>query len=170
MKSTLSIYILCWLLGPSVREKRHTIRKQPGALKANWPNLPACHAGRLGDHPTPVGSGRFRDLPKTREEAWACLVPLPLLAGKRAVWHTRTGEQDGEEVALLAQLRLSLEISSKSKPHKRIPFPTPQSLPCAPGGGTDGPRSQHRGSYWHPLSILRTDILSSQHRGLVWSR
>ena len=30
----------------------------------------------LGDNRTPVGSGRFRDLPKTREEPWAGLVPL----------------------------------------------------------------------------------------------
>jgi hypothetical protein len=27
----------------------------------------------------PVGSGRFRDLLKNREEAWAGLVPLPSL-------------------------------------------------------------------------------------------
>jgi hypothetical protein len=36
-------------------EKRDTIRKQPGALKTNWPILSACHAGRLADHRTPVG-------------------------------------------------------------------------------------------------------------------
>jgi hypothetical protein len=47
---------LCWLLGASVLEKRYTMRKQPGALKTNWPFVSACHAGRLGDHPTPVGS------------------------------------------------------------------------------------------------------------------
>ncbi len=46
---------LCWLLGPSVLEKRHTRRKQPGALKTNWPIVSACHAVCLADHPTPVG-------------------------------------------------------------------------------------------------------------------
>src|SRR5215813_10419270 len=47
---------LCWLLGPSVLETRDTTRKKQSALKTNWPNVSACHAGRLGDHPTPVGS------------------------------------------------------------------------------------------------------------------
>ncbi len=50
-----SVY-LCWLLGPSVLENRDTSRKQPGALKTNWPILSACHAGCLADHWTPVGS------------------------------------------------------------------------------------------------------------------
>jgi len=44
------------LLGPSVLEKRHTRRKQPNALKTNWPIVSVCHAGRLADHQTPVGS------------------------------------------------------------------------------------------------------------------
>ena len=52
---------------------------------------------------TPVGSAF---LPKTREESWEGLFPLPLLSVKRAGLHNVTGEQDGEEVALLAQLRL----------------------------------------------------------------
>jgi hypothetical protein len=51
--------VLCWLLGLSVLEKQVTIRKQPGALNTNWPIVSACHAGRLGDHPTPVGSARM---------------------------------------------------------------------------------------------------------------
>jgi hypothetical protein len=25
----------------------------------NWPFVSACHAGRLGDHPTPVGSAEI---------------------------------------------------------------------------------------------------------------
>jgi hypothetical protein len=36
---------LCWLLGPSVLEKRYTTRKQPNTLMTNWPTLSACHAG-----------------------------------------------------------------------------------------------------------------------------
>jgi hypothetical protein len=32
------------------------------------------------------------------------------LLAKRAVWYKRTGEHDGEEDALLAQLRLSLAV------------------------------------------------------------
>ena len=55
----------------------------------------------------PVGSAI---MPKTREESWACLFLLPLLLAKRAVWYKRTGEHDGEEDALLAQLRLSLAV------------------------------------------------------------
>jgi len=39
-----------------VLEKQHSLRKQPGALMTNWPIVSARHAGRLGDHPTPVGS------------------------------------------------------------------------------------------------------------------
>jgi hypothetical protein len=48
---------LCWLLGPSVLEKRYKTRKQPGALKKNRPLVSACHAGLLADNQTPVGSG-----------------------------------------------------------------------------------------------------------------
>jgi hypothetical protein len=57
----------------------------------------ACRAGResgstlVREKPNPVGSARFRDLPKTGEESWAGLVPLPLLSIKRAVWHTPLG-------------------------------------------------------------------------------
>jgi hypothetical protein len=29
----------------------------------NWPIVSACHAGRLGDHPTPVGSVRWLSAP-----------------------------------------------------------------------------------------------------------
>ena len=72
------------------------------------------------------------------------LFPLPLLSVKRAMWHKLTGEQDGEEVLLLAQLRSRLETSSKRiPPDKRILFPTPHSLPCSPVGGTDVPSSQY---------------------------
>src|SRR5215469_8447547 len=48
----------------------------------------------------PVGSAI---MPKAREESWACLVPLPLLSVTKAVWHTRTGDHVGENVALLAR-------------------------------------------------------------------
>jgi hypothetical protein len=41
----VEVQALCWLLGPSVLEKRYITRKQQGALKTNWPNLSACHAG-----------------------------------------------------------------------------------------------------------------------------
>ena len=83
-------------------------------------------------------------MPKTPNGSWACLFPLSLLSGKRAVWHELTGEQDGEEVLLLAQLRSRLETSSKRiPPDKRILFPTPHSLPCSPVGGTDVPSSQY---------------------------
>jgi hypothetical protein len=59
----------------------------------------------------PVGSAI---LLKPREEAWACLFPLPLLSVQRAVLHTLTGDHVGEEVAPLAQLRPPLETSSIS--------------------------------------------------------
>jgi len=39
--------------------KRRRSLKQLYKLKMNWPLLSACHAGRLGDHPTPVGSARL---------------------------------------------------------------------------------------------------------------
>jgi hypothetical protein len=54
---------LCWLLGPSVLETRDKIRKQPGALQISWPIVSACHAGRLADHPTPVGSVKWLSAP-----------------------------------------------------------------------------------------------------------
>ncbi len=69
-------------------------------------------------------------MPKTTMGSWAFLFPLPLLSVKRAVWHTLRGELDGEEVALLAQLRMPLATSAKSSPpDKRILFPAPHSLP-----------------------------------------
>jgi hypothetical protein len=34
----------------------------------------------------PVGSGRFRDLPKTREESWVDLFALPLLSILSETW------------------------------------------------------------------------------------
>jgi hypothetical protein len=77
---------------------------------------------------------------KTREESWACLVPLPLLSMNRAVLPKLMQEHDGEEGPPLAQLRLLPETRSKSlPPDKRIPFPAPPSLPCSPVGGTDVP-------------------------------
>jgi fatty-acyl-CoA synthase len=47
-----------WLPGPSVLEKRDTRSKELGSLLTNWPFVSACHAARLGDHRTPVGSAR----------------------------------------------------------------------------------------------------------------
>jgi hypothetical protein len=85
----------------------------------------------------PVGSAI---MPKTPEEFWACLFPLPLLSVTRALLHTLTGEHAGEEVAPFAQLRLPLETSSKRiPPDKSILLPAPQSLPSAPGEKTDVP-------------------------------
>jgi hypothetical protein len=43
-------------VGQSSLHKRRSTRKQPCVVKMNWPLLPACHAGRLADHQTPVGS------------------------------------------------------------------------------------------------------------------
>ena len=84
-------------------------------------------------------------MPKTREESWACLVPLPLLSVTKAVWHMLTGDHAGEKVALLAQLRPPLATSSNYIPaDKRILLPAPHALPCAPDGGTDVPCSQYR--------------------------
>jgi hypothetical protein len=86
-----------------------------------WPHMSACHAGRLGDHWTPVGSGRFRDHAQDPRGVLSISFPPPLLLGKRAVWHTLMGDHAGAEVALLAQLRLPLETRSKAS------FPTRES-------------------------------------------
>jgi hypothetical protein len=56
-----------------------------------------------------------------------------------------TGDHEGEEVALLSQLRLPLETRSKRiPPDKSILLLSPQSLPCAPSGRTDVPSNQYR--------------------------
>jgi hypothetical protein len=47
--------------------------------------------------------------------------PPPLLAMERVVWYTLTGDHDGEEDALLIQLRLPLATSSK----RNFPVETP---------------------------------------------
>jgi len=89
----------------------------------------------------PVGSAI---LPKTPLGSLACLLPLPLLSVTRAVWHTLMEDHVGEKVELLAQLRLPLARSSKYiPPNKRILFPAPHSLPCAPSGGTGVPCCQY---------------------------
>ena len=64
----------------------------------------------------PVGSAI---MPKTREASWAGLVPLAREQGKRAVRHKLRRELHGEEVALLAQLRLAPETRSKRIPPTR---------------------------------------------------
>src|SRR5690242_16578563 len=93
---------------------------QPRSPKQKkWLTVAACHVGMLADKRTPVGLGRFRDHAKTPLGFRACLVPLPLLSVKRAVWHTLTEEHDGYEVGLLAQLRLPLETRAE-----RIPPPS----------------------------------------------
>jgi len=57
---------------------------------------------------------------------------------KRVVWHTLTGDHDGEEDALLAQLRLPLATSAKRiPPDQRILFPTTHSLLFSAVGRTD---------------------------------
>ena len=74
--------------------------------------------------------------------------PPPLLSGKRALWHTLTGDHEGEEVALLAQLRLPLTTRSKRiPPDKSILLLAPQSLACAPVGRTDVPSNQYTQFY-----------------------
>jgi hypothetical protein len=84
-------------------------------------------------------------MPKIPLGSWACLFPLPFEQRKRAVWHTLIEKYEGEGDALLAQLRLSLEISPKGIPaDKSILFPTLHSLPCSPDGGTDITRSRYR--------------------------
>jgi hypothetical protein len=119
-------------LGHLLVEIGYQIRKPPHAMKMNWLQVSACHADLLGDNRTPVGSGRFRDLPKTTLGSWAGLAPLALLSGKRARWHTLTGQQAGQEVTLLAQPRLPLQPPSKSLlADKSILFPAPQSLSCS---------------------------------------
>jgi hypothetical protein len=42
-------------------DRQSRTRKQLCVGKMNWMIESACHAGRLGDKRTPVGSGRFRD-------------------------------------------------------------------------------------------------------------
>ncbi len=94
----------------------------------------------MRERPKPVGSGRFRDHAQDASRVLGMFFPPPLLAMKRVVWYTLTGDHNGEEDALLAQLRLPLETRSKRiSPDKRILFPVPQSLPCSPVGGTDVP-------------------------------
>src|SRR5215470_6816949 len=106
---------------------------------------------KIGD--SVVVARRFRSVPRSCPSLLSglgnfFLFPLPLLAGKRAEVQKLTGEQDGEDVALLAQLRLPRETSAKSSPpDKRILFPAPQSLPCPPVDRTDGPSSQYSGTY-----------------------
>jgi len=55
------------------------------------------------------------------------------------------GYHAGEEVVLLAQLRLSLATCPKRiPPDKSVLFPTTHSLPCSPVGGMDVPCSQYK--------------------------
>jgi hypothetical protein len=90
------------------------------------------------EEPTPVGSGRFRDHAQDSSRVLGMSFSSSLLAVKRAVWHTLVGDHDGEEDALLAQLRLPLETSSKRfAAYKRILFSAPHSLPCSSVRGTD---------------------------------
>ena len=106
--------------------------------------MSACHAGRLADNPTPVGSAI---MPKTREESWACLFPLPLLSVKRAGGTHSQGNMLGRKIALLAQLRLPMGTSSKSiLVYMRILFSAPHSLPFSSARGTDVSGSQYKGS------------------------
>jgi hypothetical protein len=104
------------------------------------------------DGSMPVGSGRFRDHAQDPRGVLGMSFPLPLLAMKRVVWHTFMGDHEGEEDALLAQLRLPLATrSTRVPPDKSILFPAPHSLPCAPIEGMDIPSSQSR----EPSVVLR---------------
>ncbi len=116
--------------------------------------------------PMPVGSGRFRDHAQDSSRVLGMSFPPPLLAMKRVVWHTLTGDHDGEEDALLAQLRLPLATRSKRISHdKSILFPAPHSLPCAPVEGMDVPSSQYRGSTFTGINreILTASSQSFHH-------
>jgi hypothetical protein len=76
------------------------------------------------EEPKPVGSGRFRDHAQDSYRVLGMSFPTPLLAMKRVVWHTLTGDHDGEKGALLAQLRLPLATRSKRiSPDKSILSP-----------------------------------------------
>ena len=104
------------------------------------PNLGArclqlLHPLRRHAHCTPsLGS----DLPTTREVPWAGLIPLPL--------------------------RPPLETRSQSIPaDKGIHLPAPHSLPCAPLGGTDVPRSEHKGTL--PRGYTSNQSLIIEERG-----
>jgi hypothetical protein len=77
------------------------------------------HTARLGDHLTPVGSAI---MPTTREASWVCLVPLPLLSIKRAVWHTLTGTMLGMKSGFLLSEVATGNKLEKHSAYKRILF------------------------------------------------
>ena len=92
------------------------------------------------DPSVPVGSAI---MPKTPIGFWAYLLYLPLLSRKKAVRHTFTAEQDGEEVVLLARVEAATGNTLEGISHdKSSLLPAPQSPPRALVGGRDVPRSQ----------------------------
>ena len=109
------------------------------------------------DGSMPVGSGRFRDHAQDSSGVLGMSFSSPLaLSEEGCVAHTQ-GEHDGEEVALLAQLKLPLATRSKR-------IPTLHSLPCSPVGRTDIPSSLYtispRGSC-DLLFLLATNAYSA---------
>ncbi len=57
-------------------ETQYITRTQLGALKTNWPILPAYHAGRLAVHWTPVDSATtIGSLPAYSEEPFFYALP-----------------------------------------------------------------------------------------------
>src|SRR5205823_14352782 len=91
---------------------------------------------------------RFRSVPRScprlrSDGSWGYLLYLPLLSRKKAVRHTFTAQQDGEEVVLLAQLRLPLATRSQSiSPDKSSLLLLLSHPPRALGGRTGVPGSQ----------------------------
>jgi hypothetical protein len=90
------------------------------------------------EEPKPVGSGRFRVPSQDSSRVLGRSFSSSLSLSEEGCVAQTHGEYDGQEVALLAQLRLPRETSSKRiPPDKSILFPAPHSPPFSPVGGTD---------------------------------
>ena len=90
-------------------------RRKSFREKLHWPYMSACHAELLADNRTPVGSVPRRELDTLDTDKYpGCFSFAFSLA-------LSEGSYEGEEVALLAQLRLPLATRSKRiSPDKRI--------------------------------------------------
>ncbi len=128
--------LLCGLLGPSVLEKRDTIRKPPGALKTNWPNLPACHAGHLADHRTPVGSVRlimystyYRKLYYSSRDFLSCAIfhmpgdPCQHIPEVSIPYFSASAIHPQPSCAQVLRLNFRVDsTSNRSSPHEHVYF------------------------------------------------
>lgn len=87
-----------------------------------------CQGRPKGIDPSvPVGSAI---MPKTPIGFWAYLLYLPLLSRKKALRHTFTAEQDGEEVVLLARVEAATGNTLEGISHdKSSLLSAPQSPP-----------------------------------------